>query len=208
MRAAPMVAARRSAASDHLRRRSRRSSSNEAIPDPVPLAVPVRTTLQAAILANRAWLRRHDLEADDAGHDHGDECKPQRLGGLTEQEHAEQHCSDSANAGPDGICSADRQHADGIDRAIRCSPPSRPRVAIVGTRRVNPSVYLRPIAQPISRPPARIRTSHAMPHLHRHDEAVPASVVHAGREAVLAQAQIGVVLTSSQVRRPSLALSA
>ncbi len=45
-------------------------------------------------------------------------------------------------------------------------------VASVGTGRVNPSVYLRPMAQPTSRPPARISTSHAIAHLRGYDEVV------------------------------------
>ena len=38
--------------------------------------------------------------------------EPQGLGRFTKERDTEQHCSDSANARPDGICGADGQCAD------------------------------------------------------------------------------------------------
>ena len=69
--------------------------------------------------------------------------------------------ADGANAGPHGVGRPDRQRLKSESEESKTRRHART-VPIVGKRRVKPSVYLRPIVQPISHRPATMRKSQAM----------------------------------------------
>jgi putative oxidoreductase len=99
-----------------------------------------------------------NFRPDDAGDDQGDAAEAERRDRFGKQHDAEDDGADRADAGPDGIgrCrSADERTAS--PRSTMLTSPSQPRVSAVGSGRVKPSVYLRPIAQPISKRPASVR---------------------------------------------------
>ncbi len=54
-------------------------------------------------------MRRHQLKADDPGHDQPNAGEPGDISRLVEERHAEQGRPDRAHAGPDGISGAERQ---------------------------------------------------------------------------------------------------
>lgn len=81
--------------------------------------------------------------------------------GLIEKINTERSGADSANARPHRIDGTDRQRLKGKPRNPILATMATT-VPIVGNRRENPSVYLRPIAQAGSHKPAMSRKSQAM----------------------------------------------
>ena len=92
-----------------------------------------------------------------------DAGQPGGLARLAEQQHAENGGADRADAGPHRIGGARAAGPSATSRAGRRWRPWRSTVATLGHRRLKPSVYFSPTAQPISHRPANNRTTQATP---------------------------------------------
>lgn len=102
-----------------------------------------------------------EFQTEDA-HDNKQDGKQLRpCGGIREQDNAENGRTDRADAGPHCICRTDRKRSQRLAEQPETRTIAAP-VSTLGSGRVNPSVYFRPIAQPTSRRPATKRYVQAM----------------------------------------------